>query len=252
MSKHAYPRAGEAAIRLADMAAMVFSLPVAARVLERFGPNAENIASEASAFPVQVALILWVGSAWLHRVYDDRPRACSRSLIRIGRALAVVVLLLLTGATVDPRFAAGHGLLAVYAAIAFVLITANRAAFRLVSIAARNRGYSLRRYAVVGASIEGREVVEAMESHPEWGYDFAGFVTVGEERRTTRGPTLGGLNDLGSILEEDILDEIVFAVPRSSSTSSSRPSSSARSRASRSASPRHAPLRPRPACASPC
>ena len=214
MSKHAYPRAGEAAIRLADMAAMVFSLPVAARVLERFGPNAESIAAEAAAFPVQVALILWVGSAWLHRVYDDRPRAGSRSLIRIGRALAVVVLLLLTGATVDPRFAAGHGLLAAYAAIAFVLITANRAAFRLVSIAARNRGYSLRRYAVVGASIEGREVVEAMESHPEWGYDFAGFVTVGEERRTTRGPTLGGLSDLGSILEEEILDEIVFAVPR--------------------------------------
>jgi exopolysaccharide biosynthesis polyprenyl glycosylphosphotransferase len=214
MLKHAYTRAGDAVIRLADVAALIFSLPVAARVLERFGPQADKVAAEAAAFPVEIALLLWVASAWFHRVYDERPRAGTRSLVRIGRALAVVALLFLTGAAIDPRFAAGHGLLAAYVAIAFVLISAIRAAFRLVSIAARRRGYSLRRYAVVGTSTEGREVVEAMETHPEWGFDFAGFVTVGAEQRGSRGPTLGGLADLGRILEEEILDEIVFAVPR--------------------------------------
>jgi len=214
MLKHAYTRAGDAAIRLADVSALIFSLPIAARVLERFGPQADKVAAEAAAFPVEIALLLWVASAWFHRVYDERPRAGSRSLVRIGRALAVVALLFLTGAAIDPRFAAGHGLLAAYVAIAFVLISAIRAAFRLVSIAARRRGYSLRRYAVVGTSTEGREVVEAMETHPEWGFDFAGFVTVGSGGRAGRGPTLGSLADLGRILEEEILDEIVFAVPR--------------------------------------
>ena len=214
MLKHAYTRAGDAAIRLADVAALIFSLPIATRVLERFGPQADKVAAEAAAFPVEIALLLWVSSAWFHRVYDERPRAGTRSLVRIGRALAVVALLFITGAAIDPRFAAGHGLLAAYIAVAFVLISAIRAAFRLVSIAARRRGYSLRRYAVVGTSTEGREVVEAMESHPEWGFDFAGFVTVGNDGRGSRGPTLGSLSDLGRILEEEILDEIVFAVPR--------------------------------------
>jgi exopolysaccharide biosynthesis polyprenyl glycosylphosphotransferase len=199
---------------LADLAALAFSLPVAARVLERFGPHADKVAAEAAAFPIEIALLLWVASAWFHRVYDERPRAGTISLVRIGRALAVVALLLLTGAAFDPRFEAGHGLLAAYVAIAFVLVTAIRAAFRLVSVAARRQGYSLRRYAVVGSSVEGREVVEAMEGHPEWGFDFAGFITVDAERRAGRGPTLGGLADLGRILEEEIVDEIIFAVPR--------------------------------------
>jgi exopolysaccharide biosynthesis polyprenyl glycosylphosphotransferase len=209
-----YSRAGDAAIRLADLVAMVLALPVAARVLEQLGPWGATVRADAGSFPIEIALLLWVGSAWLHEVYEDRPRAGVRSLVHIARALAVVALLLVAGAVFDTRFDAGHGLLVAYVSIAFVLLGAIRAAFRLLSVAARRRGYSLRRYGVVGGSVEGREVVEAMESHPDWGFDFAGFIAVDGERRGGRGPTLGGLAELGRILEEEVLDEIIFAVPR--------------------------------------
>jgi exopolysaccharide biosynthesis polyprenyl glycosylphosphotransferase len=79
---------------------------------------------------------------------------------------------------------------------------------------ARRRGYSTRRFAVVGTTAEAREVVEAMEAHPDWGMELAGFVALDQEPRMGRGPALGNLADLGRILEDEVLDEIIFAVPR--------------------------------------
>jgi exopolysaccharide biosynthesis polyprenyl glycosylphosphotransferase len=59
-----------------------------------------------------------------------------------------------------------------------------------------------------------REVVEAVEAHPEWGMAFAGFIRVEGTSEGTRGPFLGSLAQLGRVLEEEVLDVVVFAVPR--------------------------------------
>jgi len=214
MRKHSYARAGEAAIRLADMVAIIFALPVAARVLLRFQPWGATALEAGRLFPVEIALLAWVASAWFHRVYDERPRAGARSVVRISRAVAVVALVLFAGSVVDARLGANQGLLVAYVVTAFVLLSANRAAFRLVALFARRRGYSARRYAVVGSAPEGREVVEALDAHPEWGAEFVGFIPVPSGLASGRGPILGTLSDLGRILEDEVLDEVVFAVPR--------------------------------------
>jgi exopolysaccharide biosynthesis polyprenyl glycosylphosphotransferase len=196
------------------MVAMIFALPVAARVLLGFQPWGGTALESAGVFPVEIALMLWVASAWFHRVYDERPRAGIRSLVRVARAMAVVSLVLFGGAVVDGRIGANHGLLVAYLIVAFLLLSANRAAFRLLALFARRRGYSARRYAVVGAAAEGREVVEALDGHPEWAAEFVGFISIAPGQRSGRGPTLGGLADLGRILEDEVLDEVIFAVPR--------------------------------------
>ena len=214
MSKQAYTRVGDAAIRLADLAALVFALPLAVRVLELIGPWAGVVRQDAGLLRIELVLLLWIASAWLHRVYEERPRAGVRAVLNIARAIGVVALVLFVAEAFDDRVSTGHGLLVTYFANAFVLLGANRAAFRLAAVAARRRGYGTRRYAVVGASTQGREVVEVMESHPDWGFQFAGFVTLDPDRRHCRGPVLGSLSDLGRILEEEVLDEVVFAVPR--------------------------------------
>jgi exopolysaccharide biosynthesis polyprenyl glycosylphosphotransferase len=125
-----------------------------------------------------------------------------------------VALALFAGAVADPRLTANHGLLVAYLATAFVLLASNRAAFRLLARLARRRGYSSRRYAVVGSAPAGREVVEALDAHPEWGTEFVGFIPVSGSQRCGRGPTLGSLSDLGGILEAEVLDEVIFAVAR--------------------------------------
>jgi exopolysaccharide biosynthesis polyprenyl glycosylphosphotransferase len=59
-----------------------------------------------------------------------------------------------------------------------------------------------------------REVVEAVEANPQWGLAFAGFIRVDGRHGWGQGPSLGTVAELGRTLEEEVLDVVVFAVPR--------------------------------------
>jgi exopolysaccharide biosynthesis polyprenyl glycosylphosphotransferase len=59
-----------------------------------------------------------------------------------------------------------------------------------------------------------RELVEIIGANPHWGLSFAGFVLVDGMPVPHRGPLLGKLSDLGGILEDEVLDVVIFAVPR--------------------------------------
>jgi exopolysaccharide biosynthesis polyprenyl glycosylphosphotransferase len=204
--------ASDALLQIADLAAMVLALPVAYRVHSLW--RAEPLpALEYYWRPLVVGLLVWVTSAWLHRLYDERPRAGRRAVLRLTQSLAVVALL--TGAVVflfSPA-EAGRPLTVLYFAVAWAFLAGNRAAFRLVGSLARRRGYSARRFAVVGAGTTARELADAISSHPDWGYQFVGFVLPDRGARS-RGPVLGELSRLDAILQEHVIDEVVFAVNR--------------------------------------
>jgi exopolysaccharide biosynthesis polyprenyl glycosylphosphotransferase len=59
-----------------------------------------------------------------------------------------------------------------------------------------------------------RELIESIDAHPEWGLRFAGFVRLDDATAGARGPMLGTVGNLGRILEEQIIDVVVIAVPR--------------------------------------
>ena len=52
--------------------------------------------------------------------------------------------------------------------------------------------------------------------HPEWGLQFAGHVVLDEEGRTSAPSelVLGSVSQLGQILDDNVIDEVIFAVPR--------------------------------------
>jgi exopolysaccharide biosynthesis polyprenyl glycosylphosphotransferase len=67
---------------------------------------------------------------------------------------------------------------------------------------------------VVGTGGIAREVVETVDAHPEWGLRFAGHIRLDDAPDRSRERTLGVLSNLGRILEQEVLDVVVFAVPR--------------------------------------
>jgi exopolysaccharide biosynthesis polyprenyl glycosylphosphotransferase len=77
----------------------------------------------------------------------------------------------------------------------------------------RRRGYHSRRFAVVGQGDLAEEVVERFTTHPEWGYTFAGYILEDGAVPPERGSVLCRLGELGDLLQEQVLDEVVFAVP---------------------------------------
>jgi exopolysaccharide biosynthesis polyprenyl glycosylphosphotransferase len=78
----------------------------------------------------------------------------------------------------------------------------------------RQRGYNTRRYAVAGNGPVAREIVRTMSAHPEWGYEFAGFVVDGRAPDALdRRKILGTLDELDQLLHTTVLDEVIFVVP---------------------------------------
>jgi exopolysaccharide biosynthesis polyprenyl glycosylphosphotransferase len=213
MSRPFVARAGDAGIRVADLIALAVALPVAHQVHSAYAELGPIAPIDEFSPSLIVTLVLWIASAWLHSVYEGRPRAGASAVLRVARALSVVAIVQAAAVLlVDREYP--RALAVVYFAAAFLLLAGNRAAFRLVARVARRRGYHARRYAVVGTGGLAREIVESIEAHPEWGQAFAGFILLDGARDRSRGPVLGRVSQLGRILEEKVLDEVIFAVPR--------------------------------------
>lgn len=203
-------------VRLTDLVVLTGALPAAHAL---YG-SASWARGEAPAIePLWVAvvgvLLLWVGISGSSQVYGAyRTRSLLWEMGRIGRALALVALAALAFVfALDlelPRLLVGS-----YFAIAFGMLALTRVATRAAARALRRRGYNTRTYAIVGTGPGPEEIAQTFSRHPHWGYRLAGFILA--ENRPVTSPSarvLGTLDDLGRILDQHVLDEVVFAVPR--------------------------------------
>ena len=164
------------------------------------------------------SLLLWVAATWFFEVYESfRTRSVWPEIGRIAKAL-VVVGLVQAAAIFFLRLAEDVSRLffGTYFAIAFALIVGNRAILRQVARSVRRGGLNSRVFAVVGAGDLAHDVVATVADHPEWGLQFAGHVVLDEEGRNGAPSELllGSVSQLGQILDDNVIDEVIFAVPR--------------------------------------
>jgi len=204
--------ATDALLQIADLAALAVSLPLAHAFFGLWRTDVAHTSLAGYWPPLVYGLVIWAASARLNGVYEERPRAGRAAVWRVTKALG---LLALVGGTL--AFFAGaltaRSFTGFFFGTALTLLIGNRVVFRLIARFARARGYSARRFAVVGTGGEAREVAEAIASHPEYGYQLEGFVAV-DDAEPSRGPTLGLLPNLERILKDHVVDEVVFALSR--------------------------------------
>ncbi len=72
----------------------------------------------------------------------------------------------------------------------------------------RKRGHNLRRVVIVGTGTRAQQMANLLESHPELGYQLIGFVDDAPESKV-----LGSLSQMATILTENIIDEMMIALP---------------------------------------
>lgn len=205
-----------AGLRVLDLGSLVVAFPAAHRAYERIAASSpEALAPMHAHWPaIVLAMLAWGVSAGVHRVYGaPLGRSAWGEVGRVVRAFAGVALVLAAAGFAAQEHAAPRLLAALYLAVALALLVASRGARRLVARASA-AGVHARRYAVVGTGGLAREIVEAVAAHPEWGLRLAGFVRPDGAPASCRGPVLGRLSALGEILEREVLDVVIFAVPR--------------------------------------
>ncbi len=81
---------------------------------------------------------------------------------------------------------------------------------------ARKQGKNLKQVLIIGTDLKVQEIVKRINQHPETGFVISGFLTETpkEVGRKVYGYTvLGTCEDLYRVLHEEIIDEVVFAMP---------------------------------------
>ena len=208
-------RAGDAVLRLVDLAALAAAAP-AALILSRLVPGVAPLPADAFEVywpPFAISLLLWMVSAWLYQVYEGRSRSPWFELGRVTWALGLVALLAAAGFFLAKQQSASRLAVAAYYAVAWVLLVGIRFFIRAARKATGRSGRRARYYAVVGTNDHASELVEMIRTQ-EWGLKLAGYIVEDGVKPAGQAVILGTIAQMARVLEEHVLDEVVFAVPR--------------------------------------
>jgi exopolysaccharide biosynthesis polyprenyl glycosylphosphotransferase len=204
-------------LRLFDMAMLGIAFPIAYFLREAWqGSPRGGLFPISTYWPLLAATFLvWQLASWLSNLYRAyRTLTVLNEVLRLARTFVIVALVMAALQFATNQHELSRAFFALYYALAFVLLVANRAAVRTAARAARRRGYNTRAFAVVGAGEMAEVVVQTIAAHREWGYVFAGYVLEDGAAAPPGAKVLGRLDEMGRILDEHVIDEVVFAIPR--------------------------------------
>ncbi len=105
-----------------------------------------------------------------------------------------------------------------FVAMSFLFILAEKMAVISMTRHARRTGSYSHRILIVGKGKRAASMLGMIMEHPEWGLQIVGSIDdePGHGPAAMRGvPVLGTLNELGKILMNEAVDEVVFVLPRS-------------------------------------
>jgi exopolysaccharide biosynthesis polyprenyl glycosylphosphotransferase len=162
-------------------------------------------------------LLLWTGAAWFFRVYESfRTRSVWPELARIAKAVAAVAVVhILAVFFLRMQEEVSRLFFGSYFVIAFSLLAVNRMLLRRAAYSVRRSGFNTRVFAIVGSGDLAHDVVSTVSDHPEWGLQFAGHILEDDAQTVPpRHLVLGKVSQLGQILDDNVIDEVIFAVPR--------------------------------------
>jgi exopolysaccharide biosynthesis polyprenyl glycosylphosphotransferase len=106
--------------------------------------------------------------------------------------------------------------LVLFATLDLLFLVAAKVMLRLTARRVRRRGYNYRTLLIVGINPRAEEVASIIADHPHWGLKLIGFVAPnGEHSEEVAGsPVLGNADDLPGILQNQVVDEVIFVLSR--------------------------------------
>jgi exopolysaccharide biosynthesis polyprenyl glycosylphosphotransferase len=106
--------------------------------------------------------------------------------------------------------------LILFASLDLLFLLLEKLVLRLAARRVRKRGYNYRSLLIVGINPRAEEVARIIDEHPHWGLQLIGFVAPnGEHEEEFAGlPVLGRADDLPRILQEEVVDEVIFVLSR--------------------------------------
>ncbi|EKD26412.1 MAG: hypothetical protein ACD_79C01216G0003 [uncultured bacterium] len=221
-------------IFIADITITSFLFPLAVGLHNRLGEMISKgffifIATQVNWEITQYSYFLiwlipiWYGALSYFNAYDTfRNKDVIKIIFTVINASVVVSVIFafvfLININIANKYKMGYSIVLVYPAICALTLTISRIflinLFRII----RRLGYNQRRLIIVGTGKRAVEHFEKIKLHPEWGFNFLGFITLEKfdqlPGEIAQYPVIGTLSDISSILTRNPVDEILFIVPR--------------------------------------
>ena len=164
-----------------------------------------------------LVLAIWAFLLVTSETYSSRRTvALSREVWQVVRIVGIGTLTLAaTGWLLRLDFVS-RPFLVLFASIDLVLLVAAKVVLRSTARHIRRRGYNYRTLLIVGINPRSQEVAEIVQAHPHWGLKLLGFVAPnGSHPELVCGlPVLGSADDLPRILQDEVVDEVIFVLSR--------------------------------------
>jgi exopolysaccharide biosynthesis polyprenyl glycosylphosphotransferase len=166
-----------------------------------------------------VVLVLYPVVFYFQGLYHRRRmRSRFDEGMRVMMAVMLATVLLTAGLTFyrPPDFTYSRLFLAVFAVADAVLVSLFRWGIGAGLARIRRSGGNLQRVLVIGAGDLGRQVVERLEVHKEFGFSVVGFLDddPGRQQRKIQGvPVLGTTEELESVVARQRVDQVMIALP---------------------------------------
>ncbi len=106
--------------------------------------------------------------------------------------------------------------LALFGLLNLGLLLAEKIALRLLARRVRKRGHNYRTVLIVGVNPRAEEVARIILARPHWGFQILGFLAPNGDRPASLAglPVLGSADDLPRIIQEEVVDEVLFVLSR--------------------------------------
>lgn len=163
-------------------------------------------------------LIFWTISLFAGGAYNPmRARSIFSILWDITKATALATLLFGGLAYAMKLTYVSRILIALISGLSFLFISIERCAVVYLLKHLHKKGYYTKFLLVVGTGSRAQNYLNTISVHNEWGLKVVGLLDTDPSLvgKTISGyPVLGTLDDLIKILEEQVIDEVIYIVPR--------------------------------------
>ncbi len=196
------------------------------RVLPGLGVVPDRLYPLARYLPLlPVVLGLWAlllprsGLYGSHRTMSLREEAWE--IVRACAVAALLLVLVIFAVRLDDLLLDGDRIsrlwILLVVSLACLLLLGRMLLVRLVARYVRLHGYNYRNLLIVGSGRQAREIVDSVGRHRFWGYRVVGVVVDDEAAAHDPlggHPVLGGLAEIPRIVEEQVVDEVIFTLDR--------------------------------------
>jgi FlaA1/EpsC-like NDP-sugar epimerase len=212
----------------ADLALTSVAFFAAFFIRDLFLPVVDPVHFPTGLFPLAeylkiypLVLIIWSALLFSYNSYHShRTIPLTKEALTTIRVVFVGNVLLATLAYLLPLRQLSRSWFILFAALAAVLLVAEKVLVRVLARWVRSKGLNYRTVLIVGTGRRATDIARMIASHKYWGYKILGFVSDGHRLSNgwARYRIYGNVPDMKRILEaheiDEPIDEVVFAVTR--------------------------------------